>query len=124
MLKGLERFNKKMLSYDKYLQKAKYKTAQKSVTFLCNNDEHAEKFGKKVSLTTVSKNKTECLEPKLRRRKPFTIKTERQQRKKWKETLFHDRINVEKMAIISNIQTQCNLHENSLTFFIKLGKKC
>lgn len=47
--------------------------------FLHNNNEHAEKFRKKVSFTTVSKNETKCLEltPKEIKLKPFAIKTER-----------------------------------------------
>lgn len=58
---------KKCLVMINICKTAKYKIAQKSVTFLRNNNEHAEKLGKKVSFTTVSKNETECLELRLRR---------------------------------------------------------
>lgn len=66
--------------------------------FLHNNNEHAEKFRKKVSFTTVSKNETKCLElkPKEIKLKPFMIKLKDNKEKKWKKTLFHDRINVVK----------------------------
>ena len=65
-LKDLKDSTRKCLAMINICKTAKYKTAQKSIAFLRNNNEHAEKFRKKVSLTTVSKNETECLELKLR----------------------------------------------------------